>query len=242
MVDIDLSSPVPKYYQLKEIIREKIEAEELEEGQLVPSERELCERYGISRMTARQAIIELVNEGALYREQGRGTFVAGKKFQQEGARLSSFTQDMKDRGMTASSTVLGVEVEEAGPVVARMLGIVPGERIVRIERVRDANGEPMALETSHLLYDAAEGVLGADLATRSLYEELRKRGVRIAGAEQSYEAILVDDSEAGHLDVPAGSPALLVERVTYDAEGKPFEYVKSTYRADRYRVTTVLRA
>lgn len=242
MVDIDLSSPLPKYYQLKEIIRGMIEAGELREGQLVPSERELCERYGISRMTARQAIIELVNEGALYREQGRGTFVAGKKFQQEGARLNSFTRDMKDRGMTASSEVLGIEVGEAGPVVARMLGIAPGARIIRIERVRDANGEPMALETSHLLYETAEGVLGVDLAERSLYEELRKRGVRIAGAEQSYEAVLVNDYEAEHLGVPAGSPALLVERVTFDAEDKPFEYVKSTYRADRYRVTTVLRA
>ncbi|MBA3426652.1 MAG: UTRA domain-containing protein [Rubrobacter sp.] len=121
-------------------------------------------------------------------------------------------------------------------------GRIPsGERIVRVKRVRDANGEPMALETSHLLYDVAEGVLGVDLASRSLYEELRKHGVRIAGAEQSYEAVLVNESEAEHLGVPAGSPALLVERLTFDSEGRPFEYVKSTYRADRYRVTTVLR-
>jgi GntR family transcriptional regulator len=239
-VDIDLSSPVPKYYQLKEIIRDMVEKDELEEGQLVPSERELCERYNISRMTARQAVMELVNEGILYREQGRGTFVAGKKFQQEGARLNSFTQDMGDRGMSVSSTVLGVEVEEAGPVVARMLRIDPGDKIVRVRRVRNADGKPMALETSHLLHDVASRILEVDLSSRSLYEELRKGGVRIARAEQSYEAVLANDAETEHLDVPVGSPALLIERLTFDADDRPFEYVKSTYRADRYRVTTVL--
>lgn len=241
MVSIDLNSPVPKYYQLKEIVRGMIEKEELREGQLVPSERELCERYGISRMTVRQAVMDLVNEGVLYREQGRGTFV-GKKFQQEGARLSSFTQDMSDRGMKASSEVLGVEVGEADPDVAGMLGVDPGEKIVRVERVRDADGEPMALERSHLLFEVGEGVIGVDLSTHSLYDELRKTGLRIAGAKQSYEAVLVNDFESGHLGVPAGSPALLVERVTFDAEDRPFEYVKSVYRADRYRVTTTLRA
>jgi GntR family transcriptional regulator len=106
--------------------------------------------------------------------------------------------------------------------------------------VRDADGEPMALETSHLLYEVAKGVLDADLASGSLYEELRKAGVRIARAEQSYEAGLVSEAEAGHLGVPAGSPALLIERITFDENDRPFEYVKSTYRADRYRVTTVL--
>ncbi|QYJ16830.1 HTH-type transcriptional repressor NagR [Rubrobacter xylanophilus DSM 9941] len=240
MAGIDTESPVPKYYQLKEIIRDMIEKEELRAGQAIPSEREFCERYGISRMTARQAIMELVNEGLLYREQGRGTFVAEKKLQQEAARLTSFTQDMRDRGMRPSSRVLELEVEPAGPVVARMLGVDRGIRIVRLRRVRDADGEPMALETSHLLYEVAKGVLEADLAAGSLYEELGKVGVRMSRAEQSYEAGLVNEAEAEHLGVPAGSPALLIERITFDQNDRPFEYVKSTYRADRYRVTTVL--
>jgi GntR family transcriptional regulator len=197
---IDTNSPVPKYYQLKEIIRGRIESEELGEGQLIPSERELCESYGISRMTARQAVMELVNEGVLYREQGKGTFVAGKKVQQEAERLTSFTEDMRERGMEASSVVLEVEVEPAGPVVARFLRVEEGERIIRLKRLRNADGEPMALETSHLLYGVASGVL----------------------------------------EVAPGSPALLIERVTFDAEGRPFEYVESTYRGDRYRITSVL--
>ena len=237
---IDGRSPVPKYYQLKEIIRGMIEDEELEAGGVIPPERELCERYGVSRMTARQAIMELVNEGLLYRVQGLGTFVAEEKVRQGTGRLTSFTQDMRERGMEVSSEVVEFWVEDAGPVAARMLGIELGDEILRVRRVRNADGRPMALETSHLLYDAAKNVLNADLSDRSLYEELEKAGVRAAGAEQSYEAVLVNEAESCHLGVPVDSPALLIERVTFDAEGRPFEYVKSVYRGDRYRVTTKL--
>ncbi len=185
MAEIDRRSPVPKYYQLKEIIRDMIEKDELGVGQAIPPERELCERYGVSRMTARQAVMELVNEGLLYRVQGLGTFVAEEKVRQSTGRLTSFTQDMRERGMEVSSTVVGVREEDAGPVVARLLRIDPGDRIVRVRRVRNADGKPMALETSHLLYDVGKAILGVDLAGRSLYEELRGAGVRIAGAEQS---------------------------------------------------------
>lgn len=242
MAEIDLRSPVPKYYQLKEIIRDSIEKDELGPGQIIPPERELCARYGVSRMTARQAVMELVNEGLLYREQGRGTFVAEAKVRQGTGRLTSFTEDMRGRGMEVSSTVLDVEGDSAGPVVARLLRIDPGDRIVRVRRVRNADGKPMALETSHLLYDVAKGILEVDLSERSLYEELGKAGVVIASAEQSYEAVLVNEAEGPHLGVPAGSPALLIERVAFDVEDRPFEYVKSLYRGDRYRLTARLRS
>lgn len=232
--------PVPKYYRLKESIRAMIEEEELGEGRLIPSERELCERYGYSRMTARQAVKELVDEGVLYREQGRGTFVAGEKLHHETARLTSFTQDMQERGMEASSTVLEAAVEQAGHAVASRLRAEPGKRVFRVKRVRNADGKPMALETSHLLYEVGKELFDADLETSSLYEELGKRGVRIARAEQSYEATLVKDQEAQHIGVPAGSSALLVERITFDDSGQPFEYVKSIYRGDRYRVSIML--
>ena len=240
MAEINLRSPIPKYYQLKEIIRDLIEKDELGVGEAIPPERELCEWYRVSRMTARQAVMELVNEGLLYRVQGLGTFVAEPKVHQGTGRLTSFTEDMRERGMEVSSTVVGVRVEEAGPVVARLLRIDPGDRIVRVRRVRNADGKPMALETSHLLYEVAKGILGEDLSGRSLYEELGKAGVRVATAEQSYEAVLVNESESAHLGVPVGSPALLIERVTFNANDRPFEYVKSVYRGDRYRVTTRL--
>ena len=234
--------PLPKYYRLKESIRSMIEDRQLEEGDLIPSERELCEGHGVSRMTARQAVNELVNEGVLYREQGRGTFVAGAKLQHETVRLTSFTQDMQERGMTASSKVLGVEVEGASLTAARALGVEPGDQIVRVSRVRNAGGRPMALEASYLLYEVGKSILGVDLSESSLYHELRKKGLRIASAEQKYEATLLNEDEADHLGIPAGSAALLVERVTFDDNGDPFEYVKSIYRGDRYHVATILHS
>lgn len=241
MASVDVSSPLPKYYQLKEIVRGMIEAEELKEGELIPPERELCERYGVSRMTARQAIVELVNEGLLYREQGRGTFVAGKKVKQEAEWLASFTEDMARRGMEATSRIVAAEVIEAGPVVSRALGVGETQELVRIQRVRNADKEPMALETSHLLYEVAGDLLDLDLSVHSIYGALRERGVGISWAEQSYEATVINEFEAEHLGLLAGAPALLLERVTYDAKDRAFEYVKSTYRGDRYRITTVLR-
>lgn len=234
--------PVPKYYRLKESIRDMIEEQQLGEGHRIPSERELCERYGVSRMTARQAVKDLVNEGILYREQGRGTFVAGEKIRHETARLTSFTQDMHERGMEVSSTTLEAGIQDASPVVARMLKIDAGEPIVRIKRIRNADGQPMALETSHLRHGAANSLLEVDLSRSSLYEELRKLGINIVGADQRYEATLVRADEARHLGVSPGSPALLVERVTFDNIGKPSEYVKSLYRGDRYHVATTLRS
>jgi GntR family transcriptional regulator len=98
----------------------------------------------------------------------------------------------------------------------------------------------MALETSHLLHGVAGDLLALDLSSRSIYDELRARGVRISWAEQSYEATLINEFEAKHLGVPTGSPALLLERVTHDEKDRVFEYVKSIYRGDRYRITTTL--
>lgn len=240
MARLDTGSPLPKYHQLKEIILAMIEKEDLREGESIPPERKFCEEYGVSRMTTRQAIMELVNEGVLYREQGKGTFVAAQKVQQEAERLTSFTEAMSLRGMRATSTVLEAAITQAGPVVARLLGVEEGKEVVRIQRVRNADGSPMALETSHLLRGAADELLTLDLSNRSIYEELRSRGVRIEWAQQSYEATVINEFEADHLSVPTGSPALLLERVTYDDTNRPFEYVKSTYRGDRYRITTVL--
>ncbi len=241
MASLDLSSPLPKYYQLKEIIRSMIESEELKEGEPIPPERKFCEQYGVSRMTTRQAIVELVNEGLLYREQGKGTFVASRKMKQEAERLASFTEDMARRGMEATSRIVDTEVAEAGPVVSRVLGVDEGRELVRIQRVRNADQEPMALETSYLLREVAGDLLDLDLSVHSIYDELRKRGVSIAWAEQSYEATVINEFECRHLGVPLGSPAFLLERVTYDETDRAFEYVKSTYRGDRYRITTVLR-
>jgi GntR family transcriptional regulator len=238
---LDAGSGLPKYHQLKEILLDSIERRELGENELIPSERDISERYGISRMTVRQAVAELVNEGVLYRAQGRGTFVAGGKFGPETGRLTSFTQDMRSRGMSSSSAVLESSIERAGPIVARALRVPEGERIIRLRRLRYAGGGPMALETSHLVHRRVHPILEVDLGKRSLYEELAALGLRPAWAEQSFEAGIASGSRAEHLGVVPGSPVLKIERVTYDERDRPFEYVRSTYRGDRYRFVTRLQ-
>src|SRR5215471_6136578 len=140
------NSPVPRYHQLKEILREKIRAGELKPGDLIPSERELSETYGISRMTARQAITELVNEGVFYREQGKGTFVTRNKITQQLMRLTGFTEDIRSRGQLPSTKVLVAEMRPASEVVAEKLRISMGQLVFCIQRLRLADGEPLAIE------------------------------------------------------------------------------------------------
>lgn len=128
MSTIVRKSPLPRYYQLKEIMREKIRSGEWKPGDLIPSERELGEQYGISRMTARQAITELVNEGLFYREQGKGTFVSRRKITQQLIHLTGFTEDMKARGQQPGTRVLSAEMRPAEEAVAERLRIKPGSR------------------------------------------------------------------------------------------------------------------
>src|SRR2546430_3827104 len=148
MSTIVRKSPLPRYYQLKEIMREKISSGEWQPGDLIPSERELGEQYGISRMTARQAITELVNEGLFYREQGKGTFVSRHKITQQLIRLTGFTEDIKARGQRPCTKVISAQMFAADETTAEKLRIDPGTLIFRLQRLRLADDEPLAIELS----------------------------------------------------------------------------------------------
>ena len=235
MDGIDRQHPLPIYYQLKELLREKIAAGAWKPGELVPSERELSERYDISRMTARQALNELVDEGLVYREQGRGTFVAEPKLVQRLARLTGYTDDMRERSLQPGAQVLRLEMIEAPLHVAAMLRIQAGAPVVLLERLRLADEVPMAVETSHLHFDGVEGLLGEDFANNSLYHVLStKYNIIPTRAEQQIEAALCDQHRQGALQVETGAPVLHTIRVTFDQRDRPFEYVDSIYRGDRY--------
>lgn len=237
------NSPLPLYYQLKEFLKGRIESGGLRPHDRLPSERELEERYGVSRMTARHALVELELEGYAYREQGRGTFVAEPKLRQGLLRLTSFTEDMEARGLQPGARVLEVRLLPQAPELLGRLKAEPGEEFVKVQRVRLANGEPMALETSFLRRRFCAGIEELDLTDRSLYATLRERfGVELGWAEQAVEAKLADEYEAEVLGVQAGTPMLLMERTTYLADGStPIEYVRSSYRGDRYQLYVELR-
>jgi GntR family transcriptional regulator len=230
------ASPLPRYYQLREIIREKIISGQWAEGDAIPSERELGEQYGLSRMTVRQSVMELVKEGYLYREQGRGTFVARPKITQQLSSLTGFTEDMRARAQQSSTRVLASEMWLADETIAEKLRIKPGQLIFRAKRLRLADSQPLALETAFINFIGCEKLLEEDLEHNSLYQLLEtKYGVPPLEAEQELEAALAREDEARLLQVVPGSPVLLIHRVTYTERNQPFEYAVSVYRGDKYR-------
>jgi GntR family transcriptional regulator, N-acetylglucosamine utilization regulator len=235
---IDHASPVPKYFQLREILLDLVESE-LGVDQAIPSERELSQRYGLSRMTVRQAVDHLVSEGRLYRVQGKGTFVSRPKIEMP-LRLASFTEDMKARGLTPGSRDIDRRTAPASAHLARSLGIEPGDPVHVIERLRTADGIPMAVERSHIPEAVAPGLADESLADRSLYDVLaQKFGILLDSGEQTIEAGIVDPADATLLELPAGSAVLLLQRRSF-AGGNPVELALSTYRADRYQLHVAL--
>jgi GntR family transcriptional regulator len=232
---LDKRSRLPLHQQLKAAIEERILSGEWQPGAQVPSERELCEQYAISRITVRQALAALVMEGRLIRVQGRGTFVASPRIEQQLTHLTGFTQDMQARGKRPSARLLEAGSIAALPMVARALKIRAGESVIMLKRLRLADGEPMAIETAYLLESRCQGILKEKLAARSLYDVLAKKyRLNPARALQQMEAIACPAAEAKLLDTRRGAPVLHIHRTTYDRDGRPFELVESFYRGDRY--------
>jgi GntR family transcriptional regulator, N-acetylglucosamine utilization regulator len=239
MTSIDPNSPVPKYFQLRTIVLDLIESAELPVNAAVPSERELCQRFGLSRMTVRQAIDQLVAEGRLYRVPGKGTFVARPKIEMP-LRLVSFSEDMLSRGLRPGAIDIARRTIPATVLLARAFGTEPGTPLHVIERLRTANGEPMALERAHILASLAPDLLDRRLADRSLYGVLEAvYGLVFDAGDQIINAGVADSADARHLEISRGSPVLLLERRSY-ADGTCAELTMSIYRADRYQLHTTL--
>ena len=229
-----LTGSRPKGEQLREVLEELIAG--LGTGALLPSERALAERYGLARMTVRKELDRLVAEGAAYRVQGRGTFVAERRIVQADA-LTSFTEDIVARGMVPGGRVVVHELIEADDLLAAALEQPPGALVVHVERVRTADGEPVALEWAYLPAADFPGLERARLEDRSLLALLRERyGVAATLAEQRVSAVALDAGQAELLGTRAGAPAFLFRRVTRRPSGRVIEVARSLYRGDRYEI------
>jgi GntR family transcriptional regulator len=237
-------SSVPLYIQLKELLQAAMQAGTIAPGSRLPSERELAQRYSVSRMTARQALQLLAQEGLTYSRVGKGTYAREPKIPQELQALTSFTEEMARLGMRASSTVLRAEVLRAPSDVAQRLGLHPGAEIALLVRVRQSNGEPMAVEHTHLDHSVCPGILKhSDFSTASLYQVLRHEyGVSVVRADQLIDARMPESKEAELLNIDSHTPILNIERVTFDADGRPIEFVRSVYRGDKYRFHALLHS
>lgn len=238
---LDRSRPEPLYHQLETDLRERILAGEWEPGEQIPTEERLGELYGVSRITIRQAVRNLVDSGYLERGQGRGTFVREPVLVAGERGLRSFSEEMRALDLEPGARVLDARTVPARGAVAEHLGLEGGAEVHRLRRLRTGDGKPIGLQTAHLPAARFPG-LAAELAGgASLYQVLRTEyGVELDHARETFSVVRISKDAAQLLGVEPGEPAFHVERIAYDATG-PFEYTVSVMRGDRYRIQWVLR-
>jgi GntR family transcriptional regulator len=234
-----MTDKVPKYYALKNHILEMIDRDEYTIDQNIPSERTLIDQFGISRITVRKAIDELVNEGYLYRLQGKGTYVKGQNVQQNLYNFTSCTEDILRQGMTPSRKVIQSKVESCRADMARMLELGANENVFVLERVYYANLEPINCTLTSLPCRYFPGLDGYDFEKESLYRVLEdKYGVRLTKATRAIEARLAMQDMSEKLKLHPGAPLLYFEAVTYgivDGKEVPVEMFRSHYRTDKFK-------
>lgn len=228
----------PKYLGVHDALLELIKG--LQNGAALPTERELCETFQVSRSTVRQALARLEQEQRVYRQQGKGTFVARAKIEQR-LELMSHTEGMRARGIFPSSRLIDVRRIPAGIEVSSKLDLDPNSEVLRIERLRFADEEPIAIEVLFLNANRFDGIAAALGDSGSLYQLLSTNyGIELASAEETIEAVAAERREADLLHCPLGTPLLMLSRRTLDTNNQPTEFVQSLYRGDRFRFQTGL--
>lgn len=227
----------PLYLQLARSLRKQISEGSLDPGSALPSERDLCEMAGLSRVTVRKGIEELINEGVLVRRQGAGTFVA-RRIEAPGSKLSSFSDETRSRGENPGVVWISRSYARPTEEEAQALGIASSARVVRLSRVRLAGGEPLAIEHAVL---PAEFLPDLDALGDSLYEALEAQGCRPVSGTQRVRASLATPTEAGILCIEHNAEVLRIERTTRAQNGRVIEFTRSVYRGDRYEFVSELR-
>ena len=241
MARLKRNDPLPLYVQLKEALRADIVAQRYHPHRQLPSERELCARHGVSRMTVRQALQDLTRDGLIYRRVGKGTFVGQPKIDQQLKTLTGFSQEMATRGSQPASRVLEARVLPASENIAAALHLSPGTEIVLLSRLRLADGIPLAIETVYLPHLYCPELLLHDFAVESLYDVLEHAyGYRLTHAEQTLEAAFAGPREIALLELVPPAPVLIMRRTTFTEQGVLIEYASSIYRGDRFKFHSVL--
>lgn len=226
----------PLYDQLVDLLKEQIE-NNLQPHDMLPSERELSEKYGLSRTTVRLAMQELEKMGYIYRQHGKGTFVSS--INQETTNLTggySFTDQMKLLNKTPKTTILEFRVVEANKFFAEHLNLSLGEKIIKIKRLRSADGMPMMVERSYLPYKKFINLKKEELEKKPLYDIFAENySETIKIADEEFYASIVSDNDAKLLGVPFSAPSLNLVRTTYNIRNEVIEFTLSVARADQFR-------
>jgi GntR family transcriptional regulator len=236
-------SPTPLYLQIKNALVADIDAGQFKPHQRLMSERELGEKFKVSRMTVRQALNEMIRDGILYTQVGKGTYVSESKIKQELQTLTGFSQDMAARGALVSAQVLDARIIPATLTLAAIFGVPMNTELVPLSRLRLSDGMRLAIEEAYIRHQVCPGILECDFSKESLYHVLATRyNTILVRAEQTMEASLSTPKEAELLQITSPSPVLRIERLSYNELNMLIEYVKSTYRGDRYKFHTTLQS
>jgi GntR family transcriptional regulator len=243
MPTLERSNPLPLYYQLKEVLKQQIQAGHLAAHTAIPSEPELVAQYHVSRATVRQALTELVHEGLLYRQHGRGTFVCEPRVQQNLSELTSFSEELRRRGKRPGGLLLVSELVRGSSTVREQLRLTDEEQVVRLERLRTADEAPVAYEIDYLPYPRAAGIYqrAKEIAEGSLYTLMTSEGLHPYIAEQTLKADGASAREADLLRISPQEPGIRLLCTTFDETGAPVEYTEAFYPGSRYEFRLTLR-
>lgn len=234
------STGIPLYLQLYEILKQNIISGRWQEGSLIQTENNLMKNHGVGRETVRRVVLKLVNEGYLYRQRGKGTYVCRKRPEDGLEQLVSFTSEMIARGYKPGTKVIAHGLRKAGPEIGGHLNCGANGEIIYLKRLRTANGILIAVEESYLCPDIV-GRLDPEKVTGSIYNYLiYDKGIKPGRIMQEISSSLADEETAGLLEISPGHPILQLSRLMYTAEGKPFFWMTFRYRGDIYSVKTKL--
>jgi GntR family transcriptional regulator len=238
---IDPSSRLPLHAQVEDLLVADFTNGALAPGARLPSEDALVERFAVSRTTVRTAIQSLIRRGLVEIRRGKGTFVTQPKLSQELTELTGFVEDMAALGRGASAKVLERRSVAANAAVAQRLGLEKGQSVVRIQRVRLADGVPLSFDETYLPQALGEQVMQDDLETQPIFSLLeQKYDTPLLEAEYRLEAVAADPGVARHLGITVGSPIFLIERTSYSTGRRPVDYERLYYRGDHIRFVTRL--
>ncbi len=240
MVELVRMEGIPVYVQIREKLREEITSGSLKRGEKLPAEHELAEQFSVSRMTIRESIEDLVNEGLLYRRHGVGTFVAFPHLHRDHTRLTSFFDKAEDEGIQVRASLLRLEVIPAAPAVANALDIPAGSKVVRVKTLRFANNVPITVHDAHLPHSLFASIVNENFEVQHLWDLFEKYGYKVKRAVQRLEAREADKEVAHLMKIKEGAPILFKERTVYAADGTPVEFTYCYNRGDLYSLTVAL--
>lgn len=235
---LDRNNPKPLYVQLEEILRASIENGEWKADQLIPSENELSKMYGLSRMTARSVIMNLVNEGLLYRVHGKGTFVSPPKISTMSPAYQGIREQLEMQGYRIETKIIEHSQISLDNKIMDILGVARNDKVIYIKRVRIADGIPVSIHNSYIPVELCPIIPAEELETEQLCRIIEKRyGLRAASVTETLESVLASDEEAKLLMIEKRHPLLLLEDIYRTKEGRAFEYTKIAFRGDKIKLS-----